>query len=135
MDSHSRKGNSGNLSDSFRAGKKLGMKGERERIQIAQQRWSRRVEVLVRNAIDTSIARTPSSMPVAVLYNFLQGHAVSRSAPGSDEDLRIHAGDLLGGNLLSRHSEKFATCGLNQLRNPGLGGYQRPAPLFAKNRG
>src|SRR5437588_1613690 len=134
MGSNSRKGNSGNLSDSFRAGKQLGMQGERERIQTAQQRWSRRVEVLIRNAIDTGIARTSSSMPVAVLYNFLQGHAVTRSAPGSDEDLRIHAGDFVGRNLLSRRSEKFATCGLNQLRNPGLGGNQRLAPLFAKHR-
>src|SRR5260370_25969554 len=121
--------------ESFRNMKQLGMDGKSQRVEAAQERGSRRVEIFVADAVDAGRAHGASALPIPVGDDFFQRHAVARSAPGSDQDIGLQAQHFFGGNLTPRSAQKLTPGGLDQLRNPGLGRDQRLAPLLAENSG
>src|SRR4029077_19200533 len=83
--------------------------------------------------INTGRQSSLSSLPLAVCNNFLQRNPVARTAPGGDQDIRIHAGHFFGGNLPSGRAQKLTPSGFYQFRNPGLRRNQRLAPFFAED--
>ena len=96
-----------------------------------EQGVGRGVEVLVRDAVDASAADGCEMLPVPLSDYSFERDAVSGSAPGEDEDVRVGFGDSFWGCLGSRLTEKAASGGFDQLGYPVLGVDEGLAPLFA----
>src|SRR5271156_6454685 len=106
------------------------MDGEGQGIESAEQRGSGGVEVLIPNAVDTRSTSGASSPPVAIGNDFIQRHAVAGSAPGRDQDIRIHAGNLIEGNPLPRLVMRSAACPIPRRRPSDEG-----MPQYGRGRG
>src|SRR5271166_953645 len=121
-----------NPADPLRAVKLFGMDGKRQGIQPLKQRGSRRIEILIADAVNPGSAGGASSLPAALGENLVERDAVARSAPGRDEDIRVQSRDFFGGNLLSRSAEKLTSRSVHKFCNPGLRRDQGLAPFFAE---
>src|ERR1700688_34404 len=111
------------------------MNGKGQRVQAADEGRSRGFEKLVAQPVNTRRASGTSSLPIAVSYYLSKRDTVARSAPGCNQNIRIHVGHFFGRNLLAGSTEKFAASDFHQFRNPGLRGNQELAPFLAENRG
>src|SRR5258708_36845088 len=103
----------GNLADSFRADKSLGMDGKCQRFKAAQQRGGWGIEEFVSHAIHPRMASSTRSLPATITHNSLERHAVPGPTPGGDKDIRIHSPHFFGGSLLPRVRQELPSGGLN----------------------
>lgn len=91
------------------------------------------VEELVGNAEDAACAHGAQVLPVALYDHAVKGDAISGSAPGEEDNIRIGQGDCIGSGLRARLADKASVGCCDQFGDPGLRGNERLPPLFAVN--
>ncbi len=93
-----------------------------------------RVQQFVVDTEDATVANRRQILPLALLNDFLQRHAITRSAPGGNHDFGPRLSDRFERRGLTGLAEKSSARGFDQFRHPRLRSNQRLAPLFAEHQ-
>ena len=98
-----------------------------------KQRWRRRIQPFIRNAIKTALPDCAHFSPRPATNNLFQGNTIARSTPGGNQHIWICRSNGFSLDLLAGIADELPSCSGNQLRDPGLRCDQRFAPLFAED--
>lgn len=124
----------GNRSDSSLRTEHLGMNRCGQRAQAGNERWSRRVQQFVGDAVDTAISTCAGIRPSSFIGGFGEWNSISCSAPCSNNHFGIIAGDFFGRAVSSGSANEFSAGSVDEFSNPRLRGNDRFSPFFAKTR-
>src|SRR5581483_465768 len=91
-----------------------------QRVQALDQRWSRRVQEFVADAIHPPVPDRAQFTPLTAIDDLLQWYTIPGATPRSDDDLGIALAHVFAGGPLARFAHELASSRFHQLGHPGL---------------
>ncbi len=111
------------------------MGGRGDAGQALQERVRRGVEELIGDTEDSAVADCVERLPIALSDDAFEGDAIPCSTPSEEEYVRTGFGYRFRSGVGAGFAQVFASGGLYEFGDPGLGVDEGFAPLFAVDDG